>query len=1345
MQRPHLVKLALLAVGVCASIIHADALPQPTFHIAFDGTATPNVSAGVSEHVSLKTDDLQYVDGHKGQAVLIGQCPPLVYQASGNIPDEATISLWIKPTDWQSIGAWRYLVSITPVGRQYMTFSHYPKKPPVVQFLWAGQYDPNHMTTERELRMNEWNHVAIAWDGLRSRVYFDGALVLTKPHPDGYQPHIRDRSALQLGGMLAGSATTSGSSYESAPWGAADTAIDELTVYPGVLSATQIAQLAGRTVESRPFAGPAAQPPTMALPRIGKAPTIDGRIEDGEWTGAASLPVLIDGSDPGRSFDYPPMQSYFAWDDTNLYVAAHSIFPLNATVPSGGTRASLADPDEQVWDDESFELWLMPPGGGPRVRFAGNVAGGFTEMRGNDFSWTGDWTYRASVSMDIYGRNHWHAEIAIPLATLGIERGADTEMKMNFCRTWRCLDQLGTTSWAGSPNYPEEAHWGTIQLSPSAIGWTTTNDGSPATGTLAQTFGFHNPLTSDFAGDFSVTLEADVADSDRTVHQAPLKLAAGGSHDVRIDEPINDPAYQRVRYELRDGNGESLLSYSVPFALRAEFLDVIPLLSQDRVVLRPMVTLYAARLKGAGVSMDSIKVDVVDSAGTVIAEQAVTEDGDVMFDLPADGPAGDYRARLYGVDGDGNAIEINERTFHRPPMPAWLAERDDSLDRVLPPFTPLVTETPGDNQVTIRCWGRAYHYDRGLLPTSIETGGIDNVLAGPMQLFIGDQPIAGASITVEKQSDMRDELTVTAADARATLTNAAWIEYDGVIFNEITITAKQDLRDVTLRIPMQAAHARYGHFASGGFGAGGGKTMPLDKPTTSAFYPVVWIGDFERGVAWFMEGMADAATRKAEPIAVTPNDDVTELRVQLVDALAAGETATVRFGLMATPVKPQHPRYPLNQFARTALWDDAPVVPLHATVWWHPYSFFQDILEYDPAKRKMFNPGDVLAEMLRESNTITLPYMTPYTLTSEYPEANHYRREWELIPARHGVVQPRPISPDEKLEWVECWMSPASESYRRFYASRVADTIKRTGLRGIYFDFATAVPDSNIYHGSRGGFPILGLRDFYRRLVNEFVKAGVEDYVIVAHNSQSVQIPALAFVTHFFNGEHLRTASSPTLHEGRDYLDTMPLYWFGIEQSGLPWGIHPNMLSEFDESPQWLRKKGAKFDALTEYLWDRTPSIVMPMLLHGGLPDGYNLSVPYYKSVVATLHQLDVPTATFHPYWRNSDLIEVEGADFKVSAYSRPEQPRVLLVVGNLNREDGEVTVRLDLTDFYDWSDSPLVGMPHVVKKGELMQVVEHIGARDARILDIGPHHVKLWVRGHGMALVEVAGHIRIR
>jgi hypothetical protein len=540
--------------------------------------------------------------------------------------------------------------------------------------------------------------------------------------------------------------------------------------------------------------------------------------------------------------------------------------------------------------------------------------------------------------------------------------------------------------------------------------------------------------------------------------------------------------------------------------------------------------------------------------------------------------------------------------------------------------------------------------------------------------------------------------------------------------------------------------AQYAHLASGGFGAGGGSTVALDTPLRTSFYPVVWVGNFERGLAWFCEGGAHLPAKRAKDlIAVDPGQNRTAVRVRLADRIAKGDAVTVRFGLQATPVKPQHPRYPLNVFARDALWDQPPRIPAYASVWWKPQNFFLDIPSYDASRATVVRPAALLREVLAGTETKYIPYMTPYTLSSEYPEARSYRREWEIVPARHSPGQTRQTNRDETREWTELWMSPASETYRRYYAWKLGQTIRDTGMRGVYFDFACAFPDSNTFHGAHGGFPILGMRDFYRRVVNEFVKAGVDDYVIVAHNSQSVQIPALTYVTHFYNGEHLRTSSSPTLHEGRDYLDTQPLYWFGIEQSGLPWGMHPNMLVEFDEAKQLIERLGVHDESVTEYLWKRTPSVVMPILLHGSLPDGYRLSLPYFKSVVATLNQFDIPSATFRPYWRKQDWLTVDNDAFKVSAYTRPEAPRALLVVGNLGDQDSEVTLHVDLDKIYDWKAFDLPGMKRVEKPGDLMQVVEHVGARDARIVDIGPRHVRLWVRRHGMALVEAAGHIRVR
>jgi len=188
------------------------------------------------------------------------------------------------------------------------------------------------------------------------------------------------------------------------------------------------------------------------------------------------------------------------------------------------------------------------------------------------------------------------------------------------------------------------------------------------------------------------------------------------------------------------------------------------------------------------------------------------------------------------------------------------------------------------------------------------------------------------------------------------------------------------------------------------------------------------------------------------------------------------------------------------------------------------------------------------------------------------------------------------------------------------------------------------------------------------------------------------------------------------------------------------------MLPEFPEGKHLIRALGAEHETVSEYLWDRTNSVVMPILLHGCLPGGMRVSHPYFKSVVAVLHQFDVPTATFHPYWRNADGIRADNADIRVSAYARPDAPRVLLVVGNLAKQPRETWVELDLTKLYDgWGSSPLTGMKRVEKKDEILQAVERMGYRDARLLELEPKRLRIWVRGHGMALVEVTGHEQVR
>lgn len=1349
MMRSHKTALtALWLACACAAppawALAADsALPEPTFVVSFDGSAEPQVMAGRHDHPAATTGGVPYVEGRTGQAVLIGAGPILVYHAEGNVPDVATVTFWMKPIDWQPLDAWRHVMVIRAAGRSTMLLSHYPKHGPRLRFNWSMFTDPKHEGTRADLVMDQWNHVAIAWDGIRSRVYFNGDLVLARNHPAGFRPAIPAITTLHLGGIEK----HGGRGLNRDPWGEADTAIDDLRVFPGMLGPVQIAALAGKTRAVRPREGPAGQPPMLDVPRLRDPPAIDGRLDDGEWDGATTLANLIDAHDPGRSFDYPRQRVHFAYDDENLYVAMRSHFPLGASVLEAPARRGLDHPDVEVWGSESFEIWLQKPADASLYRFAGSPGGGFTERHAMDDAWNGRWSYETSMGMTIVSSQYWDVEVAIPFKTLGITSPDTTTLQLNFARTWRCLDKVGVTSWIGSGSYGDAKRLGTARFTRAAPACAIADEGSPATGSLTRTFTFSNGGVDPFRGTLEVRLQADLAENDHVVRQARVEIEPGENVRIACPIAIKDTMFHRLQHTLtRDGEAEPALRHSVPFALRTDYLDIVPLNLQHKLVIRPACDLYRGRLRSLGAEAVTVHVRVQGPEGREIASRQVASDESISVALSPDGPWGEYRVSLFGLDAQGAAIEPNERRFQRPPTPDWLTAANDDPDHVPAPFTPLEAGVDG-GVVSLSCFGRTYRYERGLFPMAIRTGGIDDILQAPIAVEVDGADLGPASLAVKRASEARADLQASAETDRVAVTSTFWVEYDGLIYNTVTFHAKANVRAIDLRVPMQADHARYAHMCGSGFGGSGGKTRALEGDIASGFRPVVWIGDFERGLCWFAEGRGDLQTGAREPITIVRADGATVLRVRLVDDLAAGATATVRFGLLATPVKPLHPRYPLNIYAgMPSIFAQPPARPLHSRVTWGEERGFWDFRIYDSRRKAWRDPGKDLAASVRSALPgIVIPYMTPYTVPSDYPEANHYVREWEILPARHWERPGGRALPDGGARDYVCYfMSPAAESYRKYYAHRVADMIARTGLHGLYFDFGVALRDGNGHHGARGGLCMLGLRDFYRRMAREFLKAGIEDYVIVVHNSMAMQIPALTHVTHFFNGEQHRHASGSTLHGGRDYLDTLPLHYFGIEHSGLPWGIHGNMLPEFPEAEHLLTRDGVKDETVTEYLWDRTPSVMMPILLHNCLPGGYRLSHYYYKVVYGVLEDFDVPTATFHPYWRNQEHVEVTHPDFRVSLYARPEAPRALLVVGNLGKAPAETTISLDMRRLYDWRKAR-GGLARVKKRGEILQAVERIGARDARILGVGPNDIRLRVKGHGMALVEVAGHQRLR
>ncbi len=149
-----------------------------------------------------------------------------------------------------------------------------------------------------------------------------------------------------------------------------------------------------------------------AIPRLAKAPTIDGTVEDAEWSGAFACDGVL----------YPMTVNLFprraqwrlGWDDAGLYVASHT--------PRLAGEEPVANADEPQRDalrnDDSFELFVYTDDGRSSVHLAINPDGVLAvqlKVNGKD-------TDPASIlAKAALSAKHLDYEAHVPFAALGVE------------------------------------------------------------------------------------------------------------------------------------------------------------------------------------------------------------------------------------------------------------------------------------------------------------------------------------------------------------------------------------------------------------------------------------------------------------------------------------------------------------------------------------------------------------------------------------------------------------------------------------------------------------------------------------------------------------------------------------------------------------------------------------------------------------------------------------------------------------------------------------------------------------------------------------------------------------
>ncbi len=1275
---------------------------QETLNLKFDRPQAIKIGSNAVKIDGSFTPDKFLAYGENGislpAADLVG--------ASGTIIFKFNVEKFKEP-----LLAARYLITLRTKSRLTLGFYTYPNNP-LLQFNFSDQINKYYFKTEAPLKSGQVYQAAVTWDGSTVRIYLDGLL-----QAETRQPAAMEKvSNLNIGPYKDNWVAPK-------PW-SNDCFAGELRTWNTALAPEEIAAACG--VQIKPLSQ--SYPARLVVPQlVGAPPKMNGELTDPAWQFAAGMIGVTDGKNPAKSWDLPPHSFKIMWDANNLYMGFDTLFPGRVAIKAGDTRT---DKEPEVWGDESFEFYLLIKD--KLYRFAGNVAGGYTEWLGNDSKWNGQWTYKTSLKMRIDDRQLWQGEVAIPWSTLDLTGPPETPVKFNFCRSWR-LPETGTYS-----SLSESGQYNMTDLFPELYFAKT----APVMQILAQ----NNPNIGNFeqkirfaAGqNSSVRYQVQLAKANGSaallLTDKALALQGGIPLTETISMPIVNTGYDRLLFTY--SQGEKLLMQEIlPFQLNEEFVTVSPHFLREQVGLNVKLNMLHGKFGNdfAG------QLRLIDPNGHELYRSAVSSEAEIPVKFVRPNPAGLYKVELLNAK-DGKSIFTRE--FNYPGIGAW--EKLTFDNRIIPPFTALKTTT-GANSLDVAMWGRSYQWKNQLFPTQIVTQGKE-LLTAPVALEINGLKVPAAKLTTGMTADHRAEFTATAQTPDYQINEKSWIEYDGVQWNRVRIQAMANLNDIKLKIELPAELVKYLH-TSESLIWGTKLTEPVKAGVRSfRFYPVVWLGTEDKGLCFFAESRVNWKSPEKETYQLVKNQNTATLEVRLAGELKKGEEFVFDFGLLASPVRPLPKNYPLNTFSShfSAPMNRPGKVPasniMIANSNGELGGYFGDL----PTPDKSAN-GKVMREsidLIQKFGGRAIPYTCDRYLSNEYPEVAAFKDEWK-------------ISPDQTLDYMrdghkyflyDCCPTTGASA---FFMYKFQEMLKRFKPDGVYFDFGIVPFCSNKEHGCDQRSPLLGQREFYRRIILCQLDAGIKEPVLVLHNTDSVQLPAITFATHLFNGEHIRQGSSTMLHNGKDILDNYDLTMFASELNSLPFGLTNSIYLPSDNlMPQY----GGGKEPEDLYKFRMTKAVMAGGLIHNTMPALTRGHYGIYDKIIRVYDDFKVPEAKFYGYWEHPAQVKT-GQDIYVSVYRHPTEPKALAVISHVGKahQDQEIEVDFDsnllglkplnhATDKMNAPDPDYAELNNRLKQYQVpyTRTPLKLGDFGSELQSIKNNHLKMKLNHHSFAIVEL-------
>jgi len=595
----------------------------------------------------------------------------------------------------------------------------------------------------------------------------------------------------------------------------------------------------------------------------------------------------------------------------------------------------------------------------------------------------------------------------------------------------------------------------------------------------------------------------------------------------------------------------------------------------------------------------------------------------------------------------------------------WEGNSIGKTDVVLPAFKPIAEKLPG----TLSVIHRDFRFGGDGLPKSI-TALDRELLSGPME-YVGSVDGREFRIGGEKSATVQISTKGSSAEIAGCglvdglkLTSRGHFEYDGFLWNELTVSGTGRIERLTLSVPFKSYevplfHAvapdtiRYnpaGRIPDGsGFVWGGSKLFR--KPMTpnddyeAAVVPYVWLGAERRGLCVFVNdthGMSLDPARDA--VRIIRDGDTVRLEYDLINRpVEVKGDRRMAFGMQATPVKTADrmlsreyqcstAAHPTNMIARVG-------------VGWRE-SGFENHWARIPKDGNWQLFVDAMHRACPTADCTSFKYSDP-TLTSEKDESvRYYASEW--------------ISRSTGYEGaVRTFLVPSSIDYVIAMYKQWTDL----GLRGLYFDdmflFPCRNPDT-----AGGSFGILEMRELVKRAAVMQYENGDKHPLLQIHMTNALLVPSFAFATSLLTWED---------HYGEDlFQERFPVDYIRAESLGTQVGCEGIVLDGIKRrtvpEKEWKGANG-RFRQLTR----NQHALMLPCGLTMWARSGAAVDIRERMELLTPLGEFRIwePDCEFVPFWEDDGKLGKAPEGVLMSSYRRGTE--MLVIIGNLTEKNQTV------------------------------------------------------------------------